>query len=58
MIKLSEILAEGFPTVRVDFYEVNDRVYLGEMTFTSGSGLDMVKPYEYDKVLGDLIPLP
>ena len=58
MVELTEKLAEGFPMVRVDFYEVDGRLYFGEMTFTNCSGIDLVRPPEYDKVLGDLIPLP
>lgn len=38
MIKYASILSEGFPEVRVDFYEVNDHIYFGEMTFSSNSG--------------------
>lgn len=34
MITYAEKLAEDFPIVRVDLYEVNDKVYFGEMTFT------------------------
>lgn len=33
MIELAKKLSEGFPHVRVDFYEANGRVYFGEMTF-------------------------
>ncbi len=58
MIELAEILGADFPAVRVDFYEVDGRLYFGEMTFTCGSGLEEFIPYEYDRVVGDLIPLP
>lgn len=37
MLKYAEILSEGFPEVRVDFYEINDKIYFGEMTFSSNS---------------------
>ena len=36
MKKASCILAEGFPFVRVDFYQVNGNPIFGEMTFTPG----------------------
>ena len=35
----SKILCEGIKLVRVDFYIVDRKVYLGEMTFTPGAGL-------------------
>lgn len=38
MLKYATILSEGFPQVRVDFYEVNDKIYFGEMTFTAACG--------------------
>ena len=47
-------LCQGFAHVRVDLYNVNGKIYFGEMTFTNGSGLDPIVPIEYDKMLGDL----
>ena len=38
MIKVASDLSTGFPQVRVDFYEINGRLYFGEMTFTSNCG--------------------
>lgn len=34
MIKIAEDLSKGFPFVRVDLYEVKDKVIFGELTFT------------------------
>lgn len=40
MIRLAEILSEGFPFVRVDLYHLNDgTIKFGEMTFTPASGI-------------------
>ena len=39
MIGLAKKLSNGFPHVRVDFYEVDSKVYFGELTFFSMSGL-------------------
>jgi lipopolysaccharide biosynthesis glycosyltransferase/glycosyltransferase involved in cell wall biosynthesis/acetyltransferase-like isoleucine patch superfamily enzyme len=58
MIELSEILSQGFNFVRVDFYSVDDKIYFGEMTFTSASGVEPILPEEFDRKLGDLIKLP
>lgn len=38
MKQISEILSKDFPQVRVDLYEVNGKVYFGELTFTSQGG--------------------
>jgi hypothetical protein len=38
MIKIAEILAKPFPFVRVDFYDINGKIYFGEMTFTPAKG--------------------
>ena len=58
MIKLAEILCEGFAHVRVDFYEMDGKLYFGEMTFTSESGIGKFSSEEYDLLLGNLIRLP
>ena len=57
MIELSEKLAKDFPFVRVDFYEVKEKIYFGELTFFPGSGLEEFRPEEYDKVLGDWLKI-
>jgi hypothetical protein len=38
MVHIAEILAKPFPFVRVDLYDVNGRIYFGEMTFTPAKG--------------------
>lgn len=58
MIELAEKLAKPFPFVRVDFFEVGDRVYLGEMTFYSGGGLLSFEPIDWDYTFGEWYPLP
>ncbi len=58
MIEIAEDLADDFPFVRVDFYEVEEKIIFGEMTFYPKSGLPDFTPQEYDKILGDLLILP
>ena len=55
---LAEKLAKGIPHVRVDFYEVNGKVYFGEMTFYHWSGLVKYEPQEWDEIMGSWITLP
>ncbi len=58
MIELAEKLSAGIPFLRVDFYEINGRIYLGELTFFPGGGFEEFDPTEKDLELGDLIKLP
>lgn len=57
MLLVAKDLAEGFPEVRVDFYEVNGKVYFGEMTFTS-AGLMAYFTSEQLLKMGNTIPMP
>lgn len=52
MIKAAEVLSEGIDQVRVDLYASNDKIFFGEMTFTSWSGLVNMQPEEVDRKLG------
>lgn len=58
MIRCAERLAQPFPFVRVDFYEAEGTLRVGEMTFYSGGGILPFDPPEWDYKLGKLIPLP
>lgn len=57
MIELAEILSKDIPFVRVDFYEVDNKIYFGELTFYPGSGLEDFEPEEWDYTLGQWIEL-
>lgn len=58
MQKLAEKLSEGTPQLRVDFYEVDGKVYFGEMTFFHCSGFAPFHPEEWDRMFGDWVTLP
>ena len=58
MIEFSERLSNNIPFVRVDFYEINGKLYFGELTFFPGSGLEEFSPEEWDYKLGSEIKLP
>ena len=58
MWKAAKLLAEGKPFSRIDFYEVNNKIYFGEITFFPTSGFGGFSPEEYDMQFGSLIPLP
>lgn len=58
MLELSKVLSNNIPHVRVDFYEVNGKLYFGELTFYHFSGFMPFQPNKWDKVFGDWIKLP
>ena len=59
MIYFAEKLSEGFNHVRVDFYRLNNgKIYFGEMTFTSCSGICKWTPDEENLIMGQMIKLP
>ena len=58
MKELAEKISQGFVHLRVDFYEVDGKVYIGELTLFHGSGLMTFSPDKWYKILGDWIKLP
>ena len=50
MIRICKILSKPFAQVRVDLYEVNGKVYFGELTFTPGGGSDYFTPEYFLKM--------
>ena len=58
MVHFAKTLSENFPQVRVDFYNLNGKIYFGEMTFYSGAGYELFSPPEWDLKLGQMIQLP
>lgn len=58
MLKFSEKLSKGISFLRVDWYEINGKLYFGELTFYPGGGFEEFTPENWDKKIGDLINLP
>jgi len=57
MRRLAAQLAAGHPHLRVDFYEVSDKLYFSELTFYSASGFGQFTPDECDETWGNHIVL-
>ena len=57
MIEISKILAKDFALVRVDFYDIEDKLYIGELTFTPTGGFAKYTPREYDYEFGEFLDL-
>ena len=51
-------LSAGIPFLRVDFFYVNETVYVGELTFFHCGGLAPVKPESWNRQLGSWIDIP
>ncbi|MBR5913114.1 MAG: hypothetical protein IKZ58_01945 [Selenomonadaceae bacterium] len=58
MKKLASKLVEDFPHVCADLYEIEDKVYFGEMTFTRSCGNIKFKSKGTDEHFGSLMTLP
>lgn len=58
MKELARVLSENIPHLRVDFYEVNEEIYFGELTFSHWSGMMPFSPDCWDAKLGKWIKLP
>lgn len=58
MVEFSRVLSKGTYHLRVDFYEINGKLYCGELTFFDGGGFCNFTPEKYNRILGDWIKLP
>lgn len=58
LIRYAELLAEPFPFIRVDFYEVDKKIYFAEMTFSPASNILSAYKDEYIQSMGDKLFLP
>ena len=57
MLELSKRLSKPFPFVRIDFYEFNNKVILGEMTFTPAANCAQYYTEEGNKILGKMLKI-
>jgi hypothetical protein len=58
MVELAEKISKGIRFVRIDFYDINGKIYFGEMTFYPAAGYEEFTPDEWDYTLGSWIKLP
>lgn len=57
MIEIAKDLSGDFPHVRVDLYNIDGKVFFGELTFYDGSGYKGFVPDEFDFILGEKFKL-
>lgn len=53
MLRIAHILSEDFPAVRVDLYNIQGKIYFGELTFYPWSGYVQFEPDIFDYTLGE-----
>lgn len=53
MVKMASDLSSGHPQCRVDLYEVDGKIYFGEMTLTSAAGGMHYFSEKYQRLLGE-----
>ena len=58
MNEIAEKLAKDFNMVRVDLYNINGKIYFGELTFTPFGGYFKFTPPEWNLKLGKMLKLP
>ena len=57
MVEVARKLSSPFPHCRVDLYNVDGKVYFGEITFYHGGGCNNIQPEEWDYKIGSWIDL-
>lgn len=57
MREIAKKLSAGIDYIRVDFYSINSKIYIGELTLYPGSGFIEFEPAEVDLKYGQLLKL-
>lgn len=57
MLEFAERIANDYQYVRVDFYDVDGKLYFGEITQYHGGGFDQMRPIEWDYKYGEMIKI-
>ena len=57
LLEYAKVLSGDFNHVRVDFFIEDEKIYFGELTFTSGAGFDKFSSIELDKEMGKMLNL-
>ena len=57
MVEIARKLSQPFPHCRVDLYNLDGKIYFGEITFYHGGGCNDVQPVEWDLRIGSWIDI-
>lgn len=58
MVSLARLLSKNTYHLRVDFYEIEGKIYVGELTFHEDAGFCSFKPESWNYILGSWITIP
>lgn len=58
MVRIAETLSKGYPALRIDLYNIDGKIYFGEITLFTQSGFDTTITYDADKKMGEKYVLP
>lgn len=58
MIEMAKKISKGTIESRIDFYDVDGKIYFGEITFFDSAGYGHYEPEEYDLKIGKMLKLP
>lgn len=58
MKQLAKKFSEKISFARIDFYEINEKIYLGEISFSPEDGFEAFTPEEWNLKLGEWVKLP
>lgn len=57
MLRMARILSKGIPFARIDFYEIEGKVFFGEITLYPATGLELFEPLIYDNIMGEWLDI-
>lgn len=57
MLEIARKLSKPFPHARIDLYNVDGKIFFGEITFYDGSGYRQFYPDSFDYILGEKFDL-
>ena len=58
MITVAEKLSQGYPALRIDLYNIDGKIYFGEITLFTQSGFDTTITHEADVLMGNKFIIP
>ena len=57
MVEIATKLSEDFQAIRVDLYNIDEKIYFGELTFTHAGGRHPFLPLEKDKEIAERLKI-
>ena len=58
MLEIAKVLSADFVFARIDLYNIDGKIYFGEITLSPNSGFDADIKYETDLMFGQKLEIP